>query len=162
MGGDGRPSMRDAHFRISQGDHAGFFKTVVQPHEGLPVSVVPLNGNIHGIKGIVVAPFFVFCLVVEHAPFDFDLSGREIALEIFHVGRGVPQGPFHKGKELNGFYLSGKICECQFLHFAPGLQGDQEQHPGGDAVFGPFYSGVIHTVTAFIMVEGRFHGFPSR
>ena len=41
----------------------------------------------------MVAALLVFRFVVDDATVDFHLSGREVALEVLHIGSGVPQAP---------------------------------------------------------------------
>ena len=71
-------------------------KAIVHADECLPVCVEAVEGTVYAKEGIMVPAFPVFGLVIQHVPFHLYLSGREVALEVFHIGRGVPKAPLGK------------------------------------------------------------------
>jgi len=98
MGCHWGPTVGHAHPRFAFDNRLRFIKTVVEPEETLPVGVITLHRCVDRIPGIMVAPFPVFGLMINDRSVDLYLSGREIALEILHVGGGIPKRPFDKGK----------------------------------------------------------------
>ena len=65
-------------------------KTIVKANKRLTIGVETVDGNIDTVVGVVVASLTVFGLVVDDRTFNLYLAGREIALEVLHVGGGVP------------------------------------------------------------------------
>ena len=109
----------------------------------------------------MVAAFLVFCLVIDNRAVDFNLAGREVALEVLHIGGGVPQAPFLKREQFDSFLFRSGIFEGEFLHLCPSFQGNKEESRSLDAVFHTFYNSIVHTVAAFVKVERGFARFPS-
>ena len=140
----------------------GTVKAVIQSYECLAVGVKSVDGGVHAIVSIVVAAFAVFGLVVNHRPFYLHLSCREVALEILHVGGGIPQAPFLEREEFQRARLVGGVGECEFLHLAPTLQRHEEENAGLNAVFCRGDARVTHAMTALVVVEWGFAGLPPR
>ena len=90
MRSDGAPAECDAVRGLTRSHALRRLETVVEADEALPVRIKTRNWGVDGIEGVMVAPFLVLCLVVNGRPFDLDLPGREIALEILHVRGGIP------------------------------------------------------------------------
>ena len=110
----------------------------------------------------MIAALTVFGLVVDDRALDFDLTGREVALEVLHVGRCIPQAPLGKGEQLEALHLIAVVGERELLHLGPCVQGHKEQHRCLDTVLAARDAGVVHAMTTLIVVERRLAGLPSR
>ena len=78
-------------------DHSvGCRLLAIESYKGLAVGVEALYRCVYGIEGIMVAAFAVFSLMIYSGTLYLHLSSGEVALEVFHVGGGVPQAPFGK------------------------------------------------------------------
>ena len=137
-------------------------KLIIEADERLTVGVEALDRNVHTVEGVVIAALAVFGLVVDHRVLDFDLTGREIALEVLHVGRCIPQAPLGKGEQLEALHLIAVVGERELLHLGPCVQGHKEQHRCLDTVLAARDAGVVHAMTTLIAVERRLAGLPSR
>ena len=69
---------------------------VVQTNESLPISIKTINRSIHAVECIVIATLLILRLVIYHRTVHLYLSGREVALEILHIRRGIPKAPLCK------------------------------------------------------------------
>ena len=69
---------------------------VVQTDESLSVSIESVHRSIHAVECIMVAALLVFGLMIYHRTVHLNLSGREITLEVLHVGSGIPQAPLRE------------------------------------------------------------------
>ena len=96
-----------------------------------------------------------------HTGFYLHLTRRPVALEILHVGGGVPQTPLGEGKQLQAPHLMGGILQRQLLHLGPCVERYEEENRGFDATLRPCDAGVVHAVAAFVCVERCLAGFPS-
>ncbi len=161
MGGDGAPSVGHRVAGTAFHHGVGVGKLVVETDERLAVGVESLNGNVHAIVGIVVAALLVFGLVIDDGAVNLDLARREVALKVLHVGGSVPEAPLGEREQLQALGLAGEVLEREFLHLAPFLQGNEEEHRGLHAVLLARDAGVAHAVAALVAVEGRLAGFPS-
>ena len=94
--GNGAPAMGHGIARGSGKDLLRRLKAIVHADECLPVCVEAVEGTVYAKEGIMVPAFPVFGLVIQHVPFHLYLSGRKVALEVFHIGRGVPKAPLGK------------------------------------------------------------------
>ena len=148
--------------RTASDDGIRIGKLIIEADERLTVGVKALDRNIHAVEGVVIAALAVFGLVVDDRVLDFDLTGREVALEVLHVGRCIPQAPLGKGEQLEAFHLIAVVGERELLHLGPGVQGHKEQHRCLDTVLAARDAGVVHAMTALIAVERRLAGLPSR
>ena len=85
----------------------GIGRTALLHHlRGVPAAVCAQESFALGIKasqrlgtgevGKMIAALAVFGLVIDHAAFDLDLPGVEIALEIGGVILGIPQAEFDR------------------------------------------------------------------
>ena len=101
-------------------------KLIIEADERFTVGVKALDRNVHTVECVVIAALAVFGLVVDHRVLDFDLTGREVALEVLHVGRSIPQAPLGKGEQLEAFHLIAVVGEREFLHLGPCVQGHKE------------------------------------
>ena len=96
MGRDRTPSMSNAVTRLAGNDILRITELIIQAYERLSVSVEAINRRIDTIERIMVAAFLIFCLMIYYRAIHLDLSGREITLEVLHVGSCIPQAPFRK------------------------------------------------------------------
>ena len=110
----------------------------------------------------MIAALAILGFVVDNGTVDFHFAGGKIALEVGHIIQGIPQTPFHKGEEFDGFVLLTGIGETYSLDFSLELQRDKKQNfrfqiitPAGDA-------GVGKSMTAFIKIQILFNRFPAR
>ena len=55
--------------------------------------------------------------------------------------------------------LAEVFRKVSFLHLSPGLQWDEEEQAGFDAVFGSGDAGVAHAVATLVTVECSLAGF---
>lgn len=136
-------------------------EVVVKSDKGFAVCVESLNGRVHAVEGVVVAAFFILRFVIDDGSVHFHFAGRKVALEVFHVGGGVPQAPFGEGEEFEPLHFAGEVFQRQFLYLAPRVQRHEEQYAGFDAVLGTGDAGVAHAVAALVEVRRRFARFPS-
>ena len=136
-------------------------ETVVQADETLAVGIEALDWSIDSIESIVVAALLVFRLMVDRGAFDLHLPCREVALEILHVGGGVPQAPLYEREEFQRLGTSGCIAESEFLHLAMRPQRHEEQHRSLDSVPCSRNTGIAHTVAALVTVERSLARLPS-
>ena len=162
MRGDGAPAVGDAVGRASGHNVLRVGKLVVQPDERLAVGIKTLDGHVDAVIGVVVAAFFVLCLVVDDRAVYLHFARGKVSLEVFHVRGGVPQTPLCKGEELEVLGCFARVAQGQFLHFGPRLQGYEEQHAGLYTVLGTGDARVAHAVTALVTVQRSLAGLPSR
>ena len=108
----------------------------------------------------MIAAFLVFRLVVDDRPVHFHLSRGEVTLEVLHVRSGIPQAPFGKREQFEFSHFGRSIPQGQLLHLSPGLQWDEEEQAGFDAVFGSGDAGVAHAVATLVTVECSLAGLP--
>ena len=96
VGCHGAPAVGDASESLSGADSVGVVEAVIKPEEGLAVGVEPVDGPVYMIEGIMIAPFLILSLMIDGLTvvFNLHLAGREIALEILHIGLRVPKTPF--------------------------------------------------------------------
>ena len=110
----------------------------------------------------MIATFFVFRFVINHRIFNFHFAGREVPLEIFHIGGSIPQTPFYKRKDFEFFYFIRGVPECKLLNFCPGFQGYKIQSFSFHTILHTFDGAVIHPMTTFVAIQLRFAGLPTR
>ena len=82
----------------------------------------------------MVAALLIFRLVINDRSVYLHLTGREVALEILHVGRCVPKAPLLETEQFEFLDLIGSVSQRQFLDLGPGLERHKEEHLGGYAV----------------------------
>ena len=157
----GAPAVGLAVARASFHHGLGVAELVVEAHERFAVGVVAVDGDVDAVEGVVVAALLVFGLVVDDRAVDFDLAGREVALEVLHVGGGVPEAPFGEREELDAAHHVGGVGQRQLLDFGPRVQRDEEEDAGFDAVLEAGDAGVAHAVAALVFVERRLAGLPA-
>ena len=133
---------------------------IIQSDESLSISIETIYWRVYTIKSIMVATLFVFGFMVNHRTLHFHLAGREVTLEVFHIGSSIPQAPLGKREELKRFCFVALVGQCQLLHFTPRLQWHKEKHT---CLYPILLSGdarITHTMTAFIAIQWRFARLP--
>ena len=123
---DGAPTVGMAVARTAFDDGIRIGKLIIEADERLTVGVKALDRNVHTVECVVIAALAVFGLVVDNRALDFDLTGREVALEVLHVGRCIPQAPLGKGEQLEALHLIAVVGEREFLHLGACVQGHKE------------------------------------
>ena len=91
--------------------------------------------------------------MVYDRAFDFDLAGGEIALEVLHVGGGIPQTPLHERKQFEGLRAGGFIGECELRHFRMLAERHKEKGLGFQPVLFAFYHCIIHAMAALVRIK---------
>ena len=137
-------------------------KLVIESYEGLTISVETLNLRIHMVESIVVATLAIFCLVIDGATFNLYFSCREVTLEVFHVSSSIPQAPLFEREDLQLFGFVALVGKCQFLNFSKGVQWNEEEYTGFNAVLTASDASVAHAVSALVEIQWRLARLPSR
>ncbi len=109
----------------------------------------------------MVTPFTIFGLMINDTALHLHLPGRKIALEILHVGRGVPQTPLHEREEFEFFPGSPRVGKEQTLQFTPISYRHEEQKFRAQAVFLSGNASITHSMTALISIERSLARFPA-
>ena len=137
-------------------------EAVVKANERFPVGIIAGHRNIDTIKSVMISSFAILGLVIYHAPLHLNLARREIALEILHISRRVPQTPLHAGEEFE--ILSGRrgICQCNPMNLTTLSQRNKIQATDSQPVFLAGNPGITHTVTAFVEIQRGLARFPAR
>ena len=162
VGGDGAPAVGMTVAGLALHDCLRIGKFVVETYESLAIGIEALYLSVYMIEGIVIAALAIFGLMIDGRALNLNFASREVALEILHVGSGIPETPLLEAEELQALGFRGFVLQRQFLHLSPLLQWHEEQYAGLDAVFLTRDAGIAHTVTALVEVERRLTGFPSR
>ena len=130
-----------------------FGKLVVESDEALTVGIVALNLCIYSIESVVVAALTVFRLVIEGRAFYLHFACREIALEVLHIGSGIPEAPFCKGEHLEGLCFLRQVLERHLLNLCPGVEWNEEENACLHPVLAARDAGIVHAVAALVAVE---------
>jgi hypothetical protein len=138
-----------------------FGKLVVESDEALTVGIVALNLCIYSIESVVVAALTVLRLVIEGRAFYLYFARREVALEVLHIGSGIPEAPFCKGEHLEGLCFRSLILQRHLLDFSPGVEWNEEEDACLYTVLAARDAGIVHAVAALIAVEWRLAWFPA-
>ena len=93
MRGDGAPTMGVAVAGLALDYYLGIGKLVIETYEGFTIGIEALDRGVYMVERIMVATLTVLGLVIDGATLDLDLTGREITLEILHIGSSIPQAP---------------------------------------------------------------------
>ena len=109
----------------------------------------------------MVAPLLVFGLVVYGRAVDLHLAGREIALEILHIGGGVPQTPFLEREEAEAFGTAGEVGQGKLGDLGVDSDGDKEEGARLQSLLAACDDGVIQAVAAFVEIERGLAGLPA-
>ena len=143
--------------------HHGFRlgKLVVESDEAFTVGIVALNLGIHGVESVVVAALAIFGLVIEGRSFYLYFARREVALEVLHIGSGIPEAPFRKGEHLEGLCFLRQVLERHLLNLCPGMEWNEEENACLHPVLAARDAGIVHAVAALIAVEWRLAWFPA-
>ena len=136
-------------------------KLVVESHEGLAVGVEALNLCVHVIERVVVTTLAILGLMIDCRTLNLHFTRREVTLEIFHIGSGIPEAPLLEREEFQRLGLCRLVLQCQLLHLAPFLEGYEEENAGLYAILAASDARVAHAVTALVEVEWRLAGLPS-
>ena len=118
MASDRLPAVGNAVPALSFQHRLRIVKTVVHADEGFALRIKTINGFIHGINSVVIAAFTIFRLVVNCRPHHFDLTGREIALEIGLIIRGIPQTEFYEAEQVQMLFLRPVIGQDHAVDLA--------------------------------------------
>ena len=110
----------------------------------------------------MVAPLPVLGLVVDGIRLDLHLAGGEIALEIFHIGRCVPETPFQEAVKLEGLTSAGGIGQANPVNLAAMADRHEKEHLCTKAILLACQAGIAHPVPALVEVERRLAGLPTR
>ena len=161
MRGDGTPAVGMAIARTAFDDGLRGIEAVVQAHKRLAVGIEALYLGVHMIEGIVVAALPVFGLMVDGRALYLHLAGREVALEVLHVGSGIPQAPLLQREQLQMLHLTTQVLQGEFLHLGPCLERNEEQHRCLYIVLPSRDARVAHAMTALIEVERRLAWLPT-
>ena len=162
VGGDGTPAVGHAVPGLSLHYGLGRVESVVCAEEAFPVRVEAVYRAVHGVEGVVVAPFLVFGLVVYGGSVYLHLSRREVALEILHIRGRVPQAPLHEGEEFEALPFFRPVAESEFVYLALAVQRHEEQNFCIQAVLLSAYPCIAHTVPAFVEVQRSPYRLPGR
>ena len=57
------------------------------------------------IEGIVIAALAVFGLMIDGRALNLNFASREVALEVLHIGSGIPETPLLEAEELQALGL---------------------------------------------------------
>ena len=136
-------------------------ETVIKPQKRLSVRVEPIDRSVHSIKRIMVTSFTIFGLMINDAALHLHLPGRKIALEILHVGRGVPQTPLHEREQFEFLSGSPRVGKAQTLQFTPISYRHEKQKLRAQTVFLSGNASVTHSMTALISIERSLARFPA-
>ena len=161
VGGDRTPTVGDGVARLAGEDDLGLVKAVVEADERLAVRVEPGDVRIDAVERVVVAALLVLGLVVDDGPLDLDLARGEVALEVLHVGRGVPEAPLEEGEELDLLGLLRGVLERELLNLGMRLQRHEQEDRGNESVLLAGDGRVAHAVAARIGVEGGLRRLPA-
>ena len=153
--------MRDRVPRTAFKHHIRCGEAIVQSDEALPVCIESLNRGIHAVECEMVAALAVFGLVIDDTSLNLHLAGGEIALEILHVGLGVPEAPFGEREKLHAAADAVIVLQDEFLDLAPPADRHEEKHGSLQAVLRSGDAGVAHSVTALIAVKRSLARFPA-
>ena len=142
-------------------DRLGRVKAVVQAQEGLHVGIETGDGRVHGVEGIVIAALTVLGLVVDDAVLDLDFTGGEVALEVQHIVRGIPQAELHEGGQDDILGSVGLIGQGDLVHLGIHAHGHEGELAGSQTVLLAGDDGVAHTMTAGVLVQLGLDGLPA-
>ena len=70
-------------------------RTVIKTYEFISAGIKSVNIRIDSENSEMITPFTIFCLVIYFRASDFNLSDREITLEIGRIILSIPQTEFY-------------------------------------------------------------------
>ena len=164
MRGDRAPAVRDRVAALPREHGLRPVEAAVEAEERLAVGVEAVHRRVDAVEGVMVAPLAVFGLVVERPPAvrDLDLARGEVALEVLHVRRGVPEAPLGEREDRKTLRSPRRVREGEFLDFGGRLERHEREELGPQAVLLAGDARVAEAVAAFVEVERRLAGLPAR
>ena len=146
--------------RLSAFDDGGTVPAAIGAEEDVALRVVAGNFFRAREEREVIAALAVFGLVVDHAVFDFDLAGVEVALEVGGIVLRIPQAELDAGenRKLGGLWAAIRHRQL------PDFEILIERHEVAGARFNAGVlrpdGGVAHAVTARILLQFVLRGLP--
>ena len=99
MRADGGPTGGDGVAAGALEDSVGMIKSLIESQKCFPIGVKAVDGTIDVEDGIVIAPFPVFCFMIDGRSDHFYFADGKIALKIRLVVPSIPKAEFHKRKQ---------------------------------------------------------------
>ena len=159
--GDRTPAVRDGIGTLAGRHDLRLIEAVVQSEERLAVRVKAVDLLIDTVERVMVAPLLVLGLVIDRRALDLHLASGEVALEVLHVRRGVPETPFDEREELHLLRLLRRVGQRQLQHLRVRLERHEHEERRGESVLLAVDLRVAHAVTARVGVELRLAGLPT-
>ncbi len=136
-------------------------KTVVHADERLPVGIEPVVRTVHAVESVMVAPLPILRLVIEHIRLHLHFAGRQVALEILHVGGRIPETPLHETVQLERLAHTARVGQAHPVDLAACAGRHEEQHLCTEAVLLARQARVAHAMPALIRVQRRLARLPA-
>ena len=135
---------------------------VVQTDESLPVCIESVHRSVHAIERIVVTALLVFCLMIDNRTIHLNLSGREVSLEVLHIGSCIPKAPLRKRPKLEAFCFRRGIAEGHLLNLTPCMKRDEEEDACLKTILRTCNARIAHSMAALIEIKRSLAWLPSR
>ena len=132
--------------------------------KGVPVGVPAGSRPVHAVVGVVIPTLPVLGLMIDDTVLYLRLGNVQVALIVGAVVYGVPQAPFHQTPDVDVLGFLGFVGQHQIVEFTVFAHGDEEGHPGIQAVLSAVKGGVAHAMAALVTVKlglgGKVPGIP--
>ena len=137
-------------------------EAVIQPDKTFPIRIEAVKRPVGAIEGIMVSALAILGLMVDSIRFHFHLSGREVALEVFHVSGSIPQAPLQKSVKMEKLANRTGVGNPDPVYFASMADGNEEKLVDPYAILLPRDAGITHAMAAFVEVQRSLAGLPTR
>ena len=136
--------------------------TVVNTYELIPAGIEAADILVYMKYCIVVSAFAVFGLVIYTATFNFNLSDREVPLEVRSIILRVPETELYITVQIELFSFRGAVHQGKSGEFAVFVKRYEYLLNCIETVLRAFEYGISETVSAFVGIKRNFYRLPAR
>ncbi len=147
--------------RLAFDDSLRLGKLIVETDEALTVGIVTLYLGVDSIESIVVAALTILRLVIDGAALYLHFASGEVALEVLHIGSGIPKTPLSEGEHLQVLHFFGVVLQSHLLNLSPSMERNKEEDTSLHTILAACDAGIVHTMAALIAIEWSLARFPT-